>query len=108
MTWTEDRDCQLRQLWSAGHTAGQIAGVMKLSRNAIIGRARRMGLESRSAAIIPPRPSAKTIALFWSMEEFIAEKDLSVTAAARRVGMDPITATRMWEAMRENGGRQYQ
>jgi GcrA cell cycle regulator len=51
MTWSDERVTQLRQLWDAGLSASQIASIMGgLTRNAIIGKAHRLGLAKRVAA----------------------------------------------------------
>lgn len=51
MAWTDERIELLRKSWKAGLTASQIAEVLAdgVSRNAVIGKAHRLGL--------PPRPS---------------------------------------------------
>ena len=49
--WTAERDEDLRRLWAAGWTCSQIASRMKAkSRNAVIGRARRLNLSARAPA----------------------------------------------------------
>lgn len=47
--WTEDRVAELRRLWDKGLSASVIAFQMKcgFTRNSIIGKAHRMGLEPR-------------------------------------------------------------
>jgi GcrA cell cycle regulator len=48
MPWTDDRIATLRKLWNEGHSASIIAGNLgEFSRNAVIGKARRLGLASR-------------------------------------------------------------
>ena len=42
--WTPDRLTRLRQLVAEGATAGEIAGVMGVSRDAVIGKCAREGL----------------------------------------------------------------
>lgn len=53
----EQHSPQLEKLWSAGKSASEIATELKCSRNAVIGRARRMNLDSRPSPIIR-RPQA--------------------------------------------------
>lgn len=48
MTWTDERCNMLRSLWAGGFSASQIAAELgDLTRNAVIGKARRLGLEKR-------------------------------------------------------------
>lgn len=51
--WTDDRVAQLRRLWTAGASAAQIAVALNcgLSRNAVIGKARRLKLEARLSVV---------------------------------------------------------
>lgn len=52
MAWTEDRVAMLRELWTKGLSASQIAVQLGgVSRNAVIGKAHRLGLESRPSPI---------------------------------------------------------
>jgi len=49
MSWTEDKVAKLKELWSKGHTASQIAGALgDTTRNAVIGKAHRLNLEARA------------------------------------------------------------
>jgi GcrA cell cycle regulator len=51
MSWTQEREDLLRKLWLQGLSASQIAYVMAgITRNAVIGKAHRMGLPKRSPA----------------------------------------------------------
>lgn len=45
--WSEDDLATLKTMWAAGYPARQIAGAIGKTRNAIIGKAGRLGLESR-------------------------------------------------------------
>ena len=48
MNWTPDKEKRLRELWKKGHTASQIAALIgETTRNAVIGKAHRLNLESR-------------------------------------------------------------
>jgi len=49
MSWTVEREDQLRDLWKKGHTASQIAQIIGgTTRNAVIGKAHRLNLEARA------------------------------------------------------------
>jgi GcrA cell cycle regulator len=54
MSWTEERIDRLKALWSQGITASQIADELGgVSRNAVIGKAHRLGLQSRPSPVKP-------------------------------------------------------
>jgi len=65
MQWTDERIEMLKQLWGQGLTASQIAERLGgVSRNAVIGKAHRLGLSSRPSPIrggapSGPRPARK-------------------------------------------------
>lgn len=47
MNWTPEQEAKLRDLWAKGISGGQIAKRMRLTRNTVIGKARRLGLAVR-------------------------------------------------------------
>ncbi len=52
MEWTETRVGQLKRLWEDGLSASQIASQLgDVTRNAVIGKAHRLGLSSRPSPI---------------------------------------------------------
>ena len=54
MSWTDERIEQLRKMWEGGMTASQIAEELGgVSRNAVIGKAHRLGLQSRPSPVKP-------------------------------------------------------
>jgi len=54
MSWTEERIERLRAMWTEGATASQIADELGgVSRNAVIGKAHRLGLEARPSPVKP-------------------------------------------------------
>ncbi|MCO5792483.1 MAG: GcrA cell cycle regulator [Blastomonas sp.] len=65
MSWTDERIDQLKTMWEKGLTASQIAEELGgVSRNAVIGKAHRLGLKSRPSPVKPgeakPKPAKKT------------------------------------------------
>jgi len=54
MSWTEERIERLKKMWHEGATASQIADELGgVSRNAVIGKAHRLGLEARPSPVKP-------------------------------------------------------
>src|SRR5438270_5744427 len=52
MSWTEERIERLKKMWHDGATASQIADELGgVSRNAVIGKAHRLGLEQRPSPV---------------------------------------------------------
>lgn len=66
MSWTDERIATLKKMWESGSTASQIADELGgVSRNAVIGKAHRLGLKSRPSPvkandkkIAKPKPAA--------------------------------------------------
>ena len=51
MSWTEERIEDLRRLWDAGYSASAIGKQIGMSKNAVIGKAHRLGLRARPSPI---------------------------------------------------------
>ena len=65
MSWTSEKVEKLKDLWSKGHTASQIAELLgDTTRNAVIGKAHRLNLEARA-------PSKNTTIQNRSTNKFI-------------------------------------
>ncbi|HVI99789.1 MAG TPA: GcrA family cell cycle regulator [Sphingomonas sp.] len=72
MAWTDERIDTLKTMWEKGMTASQIAEALGgVSRNAVIGKAHRLGLQSRPSPVKPnddeapkaaPKPAPKPAA----------------------------------------------
>ena len=78
MSWTDERIEQLRQMWTNGHTASQIAETLGgVSRNAVIGKAHRLGLQSRPSPVKPGESEAEP-----SPAKAAVEKPVPVERAA--------------------------
>ncbi len=59
MSWTDERIDSLKTMWEAGQTASQIAEALGgVSRNAVIGKAHRLGLQSRPSPVKPNEAKA--------------------------------------------------
>ena len=60
MSWTDERIERLKALWSEGNTASQIADELGgVSRNAVIGKAHRLGLAARPSPVKAAEGAAK-------------------------------------------------
>jgi GcrA cell cycle regulator len=63
MSWTEERIERLKKMWHDGATASEIAEKLGgVSRNAVIGKAHRLGLEARPSPVKPGDDSAPAAA----------------------------------------------
>lgn len=63
MSWTDERIDQLKQMWERGMTASQIADELGgVSRNAVIGKAHRLGLQARPSPVKATDPAPKAAA----------------------------------------------
>ncbi|HEX7655620.1 MAG TPA: GcrA family cell cycle regulator, partial [Sphingomonas sp.] len=60
MAWTDERIDTLKTMWENGMTASQIAEKLGgVSRNAVIGKAHRLGLQSRPSPVKPNETEEK-------------------------------------------------
>ena len=63
MSWTDERIDTLKTMWEAGQTASQIAEALGgVSRNAVIGKAHRLGLQARPSPVKPNEIEPEAIA----------------------------------------------
>lgn len=51
MTWTDERVAELSKLWDSGYSASAIGRMLGVSKNAVVGKAHRMRLQSRPSPI---------------------------------------------------------
>lgn len=61
MSWTDERIALLKKMWKEGKSAAEIAKTLGkgVTRNAVIGKAHRMGLSGRPSPIKKPAPASK-------------------------------------------------
>lgn len=60
MSWTDERIATLKKMWKEGKSAADIAKTLgKVTRNAVIGKAHRMGLSGRPSPIKKPPAAPK-------------------------------------------------
>ncbi len=94
--WSKPKDDMLRELWMA-HSAAEIAiRIGAASKNAVIGRARRLGLppKAKPARAPPPRPSRKQKA-----EARKPRRSKPLVAIVEAVVRAPLEPTRSFEAL---------
>jgi GcrA cell cycle regulator len=61
MSWTDERIAKLKEMWEGGATASQIADDLGgVSRNAVIGKAHRLGLKARPSPVKEKEKPAPT------------------------------------------------
>ena len=91
MSWTEERIERLKKMWHDGATASQIADELGgVSRNAVIGKAHRLGLEQRPSPVKPgEEKEAKKAAPAPAAPKAAAQK----AEAPRAAPAAPATAT---------------
>ena len=51
MPWTDEKVSQLRELWDQGLPTSQIGRILDFTKNAVVGKAHRIGLERRPSPI---------------------------------------------------------
>lgn len=64
MSWTEEKVSVLRQYWGSGKSASEIAEIIGgMSRNAVIGKAHRLGLAGQTSPIKEKKAKSKPAAV---------------------------------------------
>ena len=62
MTWTPEREEKLRELWKKGHSGSEIANILgNTTRNAVIGKAHRLNLQTRATSKKTEKKDAPTV-----------------------------------------------
>lgn len=88
MAWTEERIATLKKMWEGGSTASQIAEELgDVSRNAVIGKAHRLGLKSRPSPVKPNKKKAPP-------KKAVAAKPAAKKAAPARPASKPAPAAK--------------
>ena len=62
MTWTEERVSELTRLWETGSSATVIGKTLGVTKNAVIGKAHRLGLSSRPSPVKKPAQARRKAA----------------------------------------------
>lgn len=61
--WTEERVAELTKLWESGLSASEIGRRLGITKNSVVGKARRMDLAMRRAPAAPKRPPPNVVTL---------------------------------------------
>jgi GcrA cell cycle regulator len=61
--WTDETEARLARLWNEGRSSAEIARLMKTTKNAVVGRVHRLGLERRPSPIKRPEAGSRPRAL---------------------------------------------
>ena len=77
--WTDERLEELKKLWAQGLSISQIGEALGVSRNAIAGKAHRMGLPKRPSPISKPKAEKPKV------EPVIEEQDLPLRLELRQL-----------------------
>ena len=87
MSWTDERIATLKKMWEGGSTASQIAEELGgVSRNAVIGKAHRLGLKSRPS---PVKANEKKKAAKKAATKSAAAKKPATKPAAKAAAKAP-------------------
>jgi GcrA cell cycle regulator len=93
MSWTDERIDRLKSMWEKGLTASQIADELGgVSRNAVIGKAHRLGLKSRPSPVKANETDAKPAPAAAKAKPKTAEKVAPRPAAPAQTERAPATA----------------
>lgn len=93
MVWTEEKVKVLEQLWDSGQSITQIGKALGMTRNAVVGKAHRIGLAKRASPIVRSDKPA-------------APKVPAASHAAPRVPSHAPVSHRQAPAAREAAGRE--
>ena len=77
--WTDERVEELKKLWAQGLSISQIGEALGVSRNAIAGKAHRMGLPKRPSPISKPKAEKRKV------EPVVEEQDLPLRLELRQL-----------------------
>ena len=90
MSWTDERIERLKDMWTRGMTASQIADELGgVSRNAVIGKAHRLGLQARPSPVKPNEVAAAEPAEPAPVAAPQASSDFPATTALEVDGTPP-------------------
>jgi GcrA cell cycle regulator len=93
MSWTDERIERLKKMWAEGATASQIADELgAVSRNAVIGKAHRLGLDARPSPVKPGEEKEKKPAAAKSAPRADTAARRAAPAATHEAAAAPVHA----------------
>ena len=105
MSWTDERIDTLRKMWEAGQTASQIAEELGgVSRNAVIGKAHRLGLQSRPSPVKPNEPAAAAAPKAAAPPDAARAELAAANPQGRLITPDEVASAIVWLCLPENQG----
>ena len=104
MSWTDERIERLKKMWADGATASQIADELGgVSRNAVIGKAHRLGLDARPSPVKPGEEKEKKAPAAPAAKQSRAETSSRRQAPAAADEGDPPPPTRTPQRVHPDG-----
>ncbi len=100
MSWTDERIALLKKMWKEGKSAAEIAKMLAkgVTRNAVIGKAHRMGLSGRPSPIKKPAAAPKKEKEAAPKKEAVKEtRSSSKSAPAPSAKLNPVMAKEVEE-----------
>ncbi|MDI1228856.1 MAG: GcrA family cell cycle regulator [bacterium] len=99
MSWTDERIALLKKMWKEGKSAAEIAKMLAkgVTRNAVIGKAHRMGLSGRPSPIKKPAAAPKKEKEAAPKKEAVKETRSSKSAPAPSAKLNPVMAKEVEE-----------
>ncbi len=102
MSWTPELIKELKKLWKKGLTTGEIGRAIGMSKNAVVGKAHRLGLESRPSPIKreDEQPKSKVQRSVKKETKTPVVKEQSVVA---KEVVEPVKPTKKTKATKNKG-----
>ena len=89
-TWTYERIAELTQLWAEGMSGSLIAAKMGTTRNAVIGKANRLGLASRATKSSTPRTKLRGLSSAERRSTHGVGREAAKRIRAKAVKLSPV------------------
>lgn len=94
--WTDCKIAQLRMLWPQGHSTAEIGRRIAVTKNAVVGKAHRLGLPSRPSPLKVDRSvlaAARAYLQAWDETGRVSDEELKTFLAVLRTAVTKAKAT---------------